>query len=421
MLTIRARALAAALSIASAATFGDRLGRAGDIPASKRSGLYSDLGHQMVQHSADKMASQLAKTPELNLLRGADGKKLFEKSEDLHPVLAEIDRRNDLSGLPVIRGDACQLTAIQAQHLNDTSRLFRQLFAKVSGEFDRRFVDWKHIDSVLNENAVGSDAALILQMLQCEHTQFRSLLNHRLALSAGPSATKALAHRSVFELDPNRREEAVRLLKAQVSPTARQFLLDGLRYPYAPMADHAAAALIALQDRDSVPALVAMLDAPDPVSPMPNEDGNPMVAEVVRINHARNCQLCHAPSWDAKDPVRVAVPSTAAPLPPPFSFAYYSDSGQGEMVRADVTYLRQDFSLTLPVQDPGPWPKLQRFDFLVRQRPALPWELQKRWSNIDYPQRYAVLRALRKITNRDYGIDADAWRDGLRKEGRFKI
>jgi hypothetical protein len=210
-------------------------------------------------------------------------------------------------------------------------------------------------------------------------------------------------------------------LRPRVSPEARQFLLDAFRHPYAPFADHAAAALIAFNDRESVPALVALLDSPDPVSPMPDRDGNATVAEVIRVNHARNCQLCHAPSWNASDPARVAVPSTSAPLPAPFSVEYYGVNERSIAIRADVTYLRQDFSLALPVQEPGPWPKMQRYDFLVRRRAALPWELLQKWSSIDYPQRYAVLRALRKITNRDFGTDADAWRRGLQKDGGFKI
>jgi hypothetical protein len=222
-------------------------------------------------------------------------------------------------------------------------------------------------------------------------------------------------------LDPILRRDAVHLLKPRMTPEARQFLLDALRHPYAPFADHAAATLAALSDRESVPTLVALLDVADPSAPTTDAEGNSVVNEVVRINHARNCQLCHAPSWDRSDPARVAVPLVSNPLPPSFSVAYYEESGPGPFVRADVTYLRQDFSLTLEVQKPGPWPKMQRYDFFVRPRPALEWELLNNAPGIEYPQRYAVLRALRKITDRDFGNESDAWRTGLRKEGRFKL
>jgi hypothetical protein len=414
----RARILAA-LSITSGVTIGQISGIADDALVRQPPRIYSDPGHYPVKHSPDRMLGQLAKAPEVSLLRGAAGKPLFEKPEDPHPVLAEFDKRSDLRGLPVIRGAECELTTIEAKHFAAASSSFRGLFATLSEGFERKKVDWKLVNSNLNESIVEANGALILQMLQCERPQFRSLLNQRLALSSGPVATKALAHRCVFELDADRRDEAVRLLKPQVSAAARQFLLDALRYPYAPFADHAAAALICFRDRDALSSLVALLDAPDPVSPMSDKDGNIKIAEVVRINHARNCQLCHAPSWNAKDPIRVAVPSVSAPLPPPFSIAYYSDAGRGETVRADVTYLRQDFSLVLPVPEPGQWPKMQRFDFLIRQRDAFPWELEKKWSNIDYPQRYAVLRVLRAITNRDFGLESKAWREGIRKDGRF--
>lgn len=418
MATARARTCAL-ISVAALATIGHLSGMADELAG--RSRIVADPGHYPVQHSAERLLSQLAKSPEVALHRGAESTKLFGDSSEPHPVLAEIDKRADLRGLPVIRGEQCQLTPIQAQHLSVTSRAFRTLFSEMRDGFDRGIVDWKRVNSQLNESAVEADSTLLLQMLQCEHPHFRSLLNRKTALSSGPEATKALAHRCVFELDAQRRDEAVALLKPRVSAAARQFLLDALRYPYAPFADHAAAALIAFQDRDSVPALVRLLDASDPNSPTADDDGNTTVAEIVKINHARNCQLCHAPSHGAKDPVRVAVPSVSQPLPPPFSVAYYDNAVSGEVVRADVTYLRQDFSLTLPVQEPGPWPKAQRFDFLVRRRAAFDWELEKRWSNTDYPQRYAVLRALRKITNRDFGVEADAWREGLRKDGRFKL
>ena len=46
---------------------------------------------------------------------------------------------------------------------------------------------------------------------------------------------------------------------------------------------------------------------------------------------------------------------------------YYS-SGEGTFIRADVTYLRQDFSVPQPVPRPGHWPANQRYDYLVRLR-----------------------------------------------------
>ncbi len=88
---------------------------------------------------------------------------------------------------------------------------------------------------------------------------------------------------------------------------------------------------------------------------------------MVRINHLGNCLLCHAPSVSADDPVRGVMPSrdrlTSASQ-------YGQTESPGLFVRADVTYLRQDFSVVQPVDKPGPWPHSQRYDYLVRTRPA---------------------------------------------------
>jgi hypothetical protein len=73
-------------------------------------------------------------------------------------------------------------------------------------------------------------------------------------------------------------------------------------------------------------------------------------------------------------------------------------------VRADVTYLRQDFSVTQPVPQAKPWPAQQRFDFLVRTREASGDEIAaSRKPAANYPQRQAVLDAitgLKKIAER---------------------
>ncbi len=73
-------------------------------------------------------------------------------------------------------------------------------------------------------------------------------------------------------------------------------------------------------------------------------------------------------------------------------------------VRADVTYLKQDFSIAQEVIKADPWPKLQRFDFFVRTREATlaeialantPKAIEER--NQESPQRWAVLNALQGL------------------------
>ena len=82
-------------------------------------------------------------------------------------------------------------------------------------------------------------------------------------------------------------------------------------------------------------------------------------------------------------------------------------------VRPDITYLKQEFSWVLPVANPGPWPQLQRFDFLVRTRPAREGEIAAAKTDRETPQRRAVLRTLQAITGQDFGDRAADWRAGL--------
>src|SRR5262249_19109870 len=49
----------------------------------------------------------------------------------------------------------------------------------------------------------------------------------------------------------------------------------------------------------------------------------------------------------------------------------------GAFVRADITYLKQDFSVPLQVPKPGRWPAVQRFDFFVRERRATARDLRE--------------------------------------------
>jgi hypothetical protein len=136
-----------------------------------------------------------------------------------------------------------------------------------------------------------------------------------------------------------------------------------------------------------------------------------LVHEVVKVNHLRNCLLCHAPSVSTSDAIRGMVPEKGQPLP-----EVYYESRRGTFVRADVVYLKQDFSLIQPVAKPEPWPAFQRYDYLVRTR-ELTGEEAKALPAIkdpddppSYPQRFAVVWALRELTGLDAGERSDAWR-----------
>src|SRR5262249_27369941 len=146
-------------------------------------------------------------------------------------------------------------------------------------------------------------------------------------------------------------------------------LLAGFEHPWPAIADHAAEALVALKRKDTVPDLARLLSEPDPKAPYvkPTSDRH-FVKEVVRVNHLQNCLLCHPPSFRPHDKVRGADP-TRDPPQERVVRKYYEASPQEQkgpsralFVRADVTYLKQDFSRTLPVANPGKLPSVQRFD-----------------------------------------------------------
>src|SRR5207248_1679073 len=110
------------------------------------------------------------------------------------------------------------------------------------------------------------------------------------------------------------------------------------------------------------------------------------------------------------DLVRGAVPPAGQPLPPPTASQYY-DNGT-IFVRADSTYLKQDFSVMQPVEDHGEWPTYQRFDYVVRTRKTSGRELYllARQEKSDQETRSAVLFALRELTGEDAGTSAPDWR-----------
>jgi hypothetical protein len=90
----------------------------------------------------------------------------------------------------------------------------------------------------------------------------------------------------------------------------------------------------------------------------------------------------------------------------------YYGAPDGAFVRADITYLRQDFSTMQPVENANPWPALQRYDFLVRTRPATPEEITRsttQSASTTYPQREAILYALRQLSGQDLGAATEAW------------
>ena len=336
-------------------------------------------------------------------------------SQQLEDLLKQ---RTDLSGLPVRKGTDCQAGKAAAGAMQAMSRELRRTRIR-KGE-DDHYRDTKLIEfmSQLRDKELREDNVPALdQAMQAEKIPVRLQLIRTLASIDGPLATAAIARRAMFDLAEEVREAAVKELKSRPRDEYRQILLDGLRYPWSPVAEHAADALVAREVRDAVPSLLDLLDKPDPCAPVQNQEKKWVVPELVRVNHLRNCLLCHAPSFNQQDPVRGLVPTPGKPLP-----VEYYDRGSGDFVRADVTYLKQDFSELQPVANPDKWPQFQRFDYLIRMRELDFNELKLRTTQelSSYPQREAVLYALRGLTGKDAGDCAKDWRQALRDTGLAK-
>jgi HEAT repeat protein len=262
----------------------------------------------------------------------------------------------------------------------------------------------------------------MVQILMAEGVPLRLVLVDMMADIRGKAASVRLAQRAVFDLSPEVRKAAIDALRERPASEARRTLVDAMRYPWPPAADHAATALAVLNDRDAAPLLVALLDKPDPAASYATKAGA-AVREIVRVNHVQNCLLCHVPAV-GRDAVTDVDPFARRPSQT-YQVGGYGgptipgSSGGGVwanrvLIRADVQFLRQDFSITFPAGSSFGSDGGFRFDFLARTRPLNPSEIQhwKYQVNPDptaYRQREAVLYALRAITGQDAGPTTDAW------------
>jgi hypothetical protein len=151
-------------------------------------------------------------------------------------------------------------------------------------------------------------------------------------------------------------------------------LMEWARYPWERAVEHACEAMVELGMKENLPGLAVLLAEPDPDAPfqvkVPGTRGGVYYRqEIVRVNHLKNCLMCHPASFRENEMVRGAVPDENRILPPPTTPAYYKGHGPNTIqVSATTTYLKQDFSLVQPVEQPGLWPTVQRFDYFVSMR-----------------------------------------------------
>jgi HEAT repeat protein len=465
--------------------------------------------------SEAELRAQLAKMPEVGLERRLFSDLIWNYRASLQRDAVATNHLTfdpsflvgiypGVATMPLRYGKACRLDRKAAGMLDTLSRKLRVYVAQFTPHGPGKRSDPQKLAHVLRNELRGKQPEwlragaipALMQQLTPEDERLRLMLVALLAEVSDRQASLALANRAAFDLSPDVRGAAIDALKDRPRSEYRQVFLRALRYPWAPAADHAAEALVALNDRAAVPMLVRMLREPDPSAPV-SVGGHKAVREVVRVNHLANCLMCHPPSVTYQDPVPGVVPAVSWQFPAASSTQALSltnsmnaltsrttstgttsqtgchnytatsstssvnigPHGTGTatqsvtvtvstpgsrrtftvtrtltlaerpelrktkqpslttvslplLVRGDVTYLRQDFSVPQPVAQPaGPSPLPMRFDYLVRTRPLSSEEARQLVpaDRADYEQRQAVLFALRELTGLDAGLRTASW------------
>jgi hypothetical protein len=377
-----------------------------------------------------------------------------QKKSDAY-MEALIASRPDLSGMPFTLGDACRMKAQRTPaFLNSLTRVRKNMNTQLSvtvadaskapqqaadtfwNQFQMQSVQEDRAGT--NDDVVRARIAALMQVLGPDSAAMRQGLVKHLAAIPHVEATRALAKLAIFSAEEEVQTAAIDALKIRRDKDYTDILLQGLRYPLPAVAERTARAIVKLERSDLISQLVAFLDEPDPRAPVTkviDDKPTPVVHELVRINHHRNCLLCHAPEQsrnvaftnsiaapgmpgpgpgsaasppvpapprpaDVKEPqiraeqlmalknaqvlrakgfpapatITAQVPVPGEPFPTPSQG--YDNSIPDILVRIDATYLRQDFSLMQKVADAHPWPEMQRFDFLVRTRTLTPEQEQ---------------------------------------------
>ena len=346
----------------------------------------------------------------LEVMRGANSKD----GAPMEPLKAVLADRADLQGLPLLMGDECRSNQKETRELKQVSSNLGRTIAAFNGSMGSRDVTQNDAfrnlsvknmvsQSLRDQGGEPSSQKLktIDQILQIDHARLRLEMIGRLRKSGSDIALQLLVDKAKFDLEPEVRIAATAALAEMNPDDIRGLLLEGFKYPWHVVAQHSAEALVRLDDQDAVPQLIEMLDLPHPHSPF--EDNGALVQrELVGINHMRNCLLCHAPSTNFLDSVRGIVPHTSMPLPKQYQdLAEMTGVSVPLAIRADVTYLEQDFSVVQPVRNSGPWPSDQRIDYVVRKRKLTAAEANKVMRKISRaPNRHreAIIFALRELT-----------------------
>jgi hypothetical protein len=289
--------------------------------AAKDAGPARAAASPNASRSEESLRQELAGAPEVGLrnsgplafqalLASAEERREATGVADWTDPSPLIRTQRDLRELPLHGGRTTQLNEREAGTLDEHSRKLRAyLTATAPVGPDGRRPGANVLAAKLRSERKGTRPTwlrpeaipALLQLLMHEDPPVRRMLVELLEDIPCAASTRALAQRAAFDLDAEARQMAVEALRDRDPADYRPVLLKALRYPWAPAAQHAAEALVALNDRGAIPELITLLQQPDPALPHPLPGGRLVVQEVVRARHLTNCILCHPPSLTGTD------------------------------------------------------------------------------------------------------------------------
>jgi len=240
-------------------------------------------------------------------------------------IKALTTKRSDLNGLPFTMGHNCRLPTERGRQFQTELGLLRRAMGNPAN-LARSLPD--PTGQRNDEAAIQARIAALVQVVGPEGAQLGQEMVRYVARLSHIGATRALARLAVFSEDNTVQQDAVAALEGRRGEDVSDILVAGLNYPWPPVAQRAAVTIVKLKRVDLIPQLVEVLEMPDPRLPQTREkDGKTfqVMRELVRINHLRNCLLCHSPASGTRVDViqrggrgrSVAEDSLTAPVPIP--------------------------------------------------------------------------------------------------------
>ena len=371
----------------------------------------------------------------------AKANKPLQEHDPVELLSNQLSERKDLQALPLTMGDQCRANVEEATAIKLVSGKLGRLISEASAGAQgvilrnsgnialrskmikaRQDKSIEELRDLVNSDSHPQYLKTTDQILQVQHRRDRLELINTLKGADNSTAIELLAKRAKYDLSADVRLAATHALAESPRDQYRAELLAGLAYPWHVVAQHSAEALVRLDDKEAIPELVAMLDLPHPAVPIEVEPDKYVQPTLVAINHMRNCLLCHAPSLSLKDIATAAVPNWDSPIP---TSPYESSDPDFVSVRADITYLKQDFSVVQPVVDHGPWPEQQRFDYVVQQTPMKRSKANRTKKKLDKAKnlnREAIVFALQKLSNLSpEDNSSESWKEILEAQNAARL